>query len=86
MNSLQRFEHLARQARRESIPAMDVADRVVGDLQHRVGRRSAQLPLWILSAVSAAAALVVLAFAIDAVALSADPWGDLLGPLTLVLR
>ncbi len=62
------FEALAEMARREPVPALDVADRVVDSLRPQVRTRVRDVTgsdgtLWLASALSVAAAVLVVVFA-----------------------
>ena len=82
------FEALAELARREPVPRIDVADRVVASLLPQARPRSGELGsvdtmLWLISALSLAAAVLVMALVSYQGALSADPLASLFQPLII---
>jgi len=83
---LERFERLAAKARREPIPPVDVSDRVLQSIRPGVRRSEPEAPLWIMSGVSVAAALVVLAVAVGSGAVAPDPMSEMFQPLTMVMQ
>ncbi len=85
------FEALADLARREPIPAIDVADRVVASLLPQTRPRSCEPAsvdgaLWLASVLSLAAAVLVMAVASYQGALAADPLASLLQPMIPVIQ
>jgi len=85
------FEALAEMARREPVPALDVADRVVDSLrpQIRLGGREALVgdgAVWLVSAFSVAAAVLVMVIASYQGALAADPLVELFQPIIPVIQ
>ena len=85
------FEALAEMARREPIPALDVADRVVDSLRPQVWTRERDATgndaaLWLASAFSIAAAVLVVVFASYQGALAADPLVELFQPIIPVIQ
>ena len=85
------FEALAELARREPVPALDVADRVVNSLCPHVQPRGRVAPagdgaLWLASALSVVAALLVMAIASYQGVLSADPLTELFQPIIPVIQ
>ena len=85
------FEALAEMARREPVPALDVADRVLDSLRPQVRTRVRDVTgsdgaLWLASALSVAAAVLVVVFASYQGALSADPLVELFQPIIPVIQ
>ena len=85
------FEALAEMARREPVPALDVADRVVDSLRPQVRTRErdatgSDAALWLASALSVAAAVLVVVFASYQGALTADPLVELFEPFIPVIQ
>jgi hypothetical protein len=85
------FEALADLARREPIPAIDVADRVVASLLPQTRPRicepaSVDGTLWLASVLSLAAAVLVMAMASYQGVLAADPLTSLLQPIIPVIQ
>ena len=85
------FEALAEMARREPVPALDVADRVLDSLRPQVRTRVRDVTgsdgaLWLASALSVAAAVLVVVFASYQGALTADPLVELLQPIIPVIQ
>ena len=85
------FETLAELARREPVPALDVADRVVDSLRPQVQPRSRDVladdgALWLASAISVAAAVLVMILASSQGALAADPLVELFQPIIPVIQ
>ena len=85
------FEALAEIARREPVPALDVADRVVDSLRPQVRTRVRDVTgsdgaLWLASALSVAAAVLVVVFASYQGVLTADPLVELLQPIIPVIQ
>ena len=81
-----RFETLVQQARREPLPPVDVAERVVQSLESRVPPRAADWPLWWVTALSVTAAAVVLIVATQQGVWCDDPLANWLRPLILVMQ
>ena len=85
------FQALAELASREPVPALDVADRVVHSLcppavpWERPGAAGDGL-LWLVSAISLAAAVLVIVFASYQGALAADPLTELFQPVIPVIQ
>jgi len=88
MDQIKRFKRLTAAARREQPPAIEVSDRVIGTIRSRLLVGGMSRPLWVMAAVSAAAAAVVAFAAIVGTGSTptADPWNDLFGPLTMVIK
>jgi len=86
MNELERFERLTERARREPIPPIDVTAQVMRDVGRSVQRPGPDVPMWIMSAASVAAAVAVMVIAFQTGAVFADPFAELFDPLTLVMR
>jgi hypothetical protein len=85
------FETLAELARREPIPPIDVADRVVASLHPQAQLRSCEprsidATLWLASLLSLAAAVLVIAVASYQGVLSADPLVVLVQPIIPVIQ
>ncbi len=86
MKSLEQFENLARAARAEPVPAIDVTARVMSRLRSGVRpRRWEDLPLWVMAGISALAAAVMVSVVLDEWLPMLDPLAGLFQPLTLVL-
>ena len=81
-----RFETLAQQARGETLPPIDVADRVVRSLESQVQPRSADWPLWWATGLSVTAAAVVLIVATQQGVWFDDPLVHWLRPLIQVMQ
>ena len=81
-----RFETLVQQARGESLPPIDVADRVVRSLATSVQPRAADWPLWWAAGLSVMAAAVVLIVATQQGVWFDDPLANWLRPLVLVMQ
>ena len=73
-------------ARRDSPPAIDVADRVAASIAPRPWRAASDWPLWLACAVSVAAAIMVMAVAGYQGAFSMDPLADLFQPLVPIIQ
>jgi hypothetical protein len=83
------FEELVRQARQEPIPPIDISDRVAESIRPRVRARVSEATdwtLWLASALSVAAAVLVMAWASYQGVLSADPLAELLSPVIPVIQ
>lgn len=85
------FESLAELARREPVPAVDVADRVLATLRPSVRPRSdspatLDRTLWLASALSLAVAVSVLSVASYQGVLASDPLACLFQPLLPVIQ
>ena len=85
------FEALAELARREPVPALAVADRVLDSLCPEVQSRSRDTTvgdgaLWLASALSIAAAVLVVVIASYQGALAADPLVELFQPIIPVIQ
>lgn len=85
------FEALAELARREPVPALDVADRVLDSLCPEVQSRSRDASvgdgtLWLASALSIAAAVLVVVIASYQGALTSDPLAELFQPIIPVIQ
>ena len=80
------FETLVRQARSESLPPIDVADRVVRSLAASVQPRAVDWPLWWATGLSVTAAAVVLIVATQQGVWFDDPLANWLRPLVLVMQ
>jgi len=82
-----RFEQLARKARLETIPPLDVAPAVTAALRKRAGVAPplASPLLAVLAGLSILAASVMMAVSADAWTLLIEPPTSLLGPLSWVL-
>jgi len=91
MESKTSIDRLIAEARNEPVPNINVVDGVLRD--PRVQRLQANLvcevdsdrPLWVMSLLSVAAALVTAVFAWQAIA-TTDPVADMLSPLSVLLR
>lgn len=87
MDQLQRFQRLAKHAREEERPPIDVSGRVLGTIRSRLFAFGMSKPLWIMAAAAATVALIV---AFTAMGISgtptSDPLNDLLGPLTMAIQ
>ena len=85
------FEALAELARCEPVPALDVADRVVDSLRPQVQTRGRDAEvgdraLWLASAISVAAAVLIVVIASYQGALAADPLVELFQPIVPVIQ
>ncbi|HPM80086.1 MAG TPA: hypothetical protein PLF81_05275 [Candidatus Anammoximicrobium sp.] len=85
------FEALAELARREPVPALDVADRVLHSLRPEVLSRgrdatAGDAALWLASALSIAAAVLVVVIASYQGALAPDPLAGLFQPIIPVIQ
>jgi hypothetical protein len=83
------FEELVRMARQEPIPAIDVAPRVAESIRPQVQTRvtdAVDWTLWLASALSVAAAVLVIAWASYQGALSTEPFAELLSPVIPVIQ
>ena len=83
------FEKLADLARREPVPAVDVVDRVTQSIQPRTVQPQAapiDWPLVVASALSVAAALLVVGLATHQGVLTADPLADFVPPMIPVIQ
>ena len=85
MNELKRFERLARRARRQPVPRVDVTARVLARLRRIEARREVNVPLLAFSGLSVLAASIVLAVAVQAWAPLLDPMAGLFSPLTMMM-
>jgi len=86
MKALERFAQLARIARDEPVPAIDVAAAVLRDLRSGAApRRLDDIPLWMAAAISLLAASVMIAVALESCLPLVEPLAELFQPLTLVL-
>jgi hypothetical protein len=81
-----RFEALVQQARGESLPPIDVADRVVRSLVACVQPRAIDWPWWWAIGLSVTAAAVVLIVATQQGVWFDDPLAHWLRPLVLVMQ
>jgi hypothetical protein len=81
-----KWTELLELARREPVPAVDVADRVVESLRVRPRAPSLDWAMVLACAVSVAAAILVMAFASHEGVLQADPLADLFQPMIPVLQ
>ncbi len=81
MNPVDRFEALAARARLESPPTLDVTQRVLRRLQHVEHAYPLDWVLPLLTGLSAAAAAIVTALALDAWNVLTDPLAGFLHPL-----
>jgi hypothetical protein len=81
MDSLEAIERLVRQARREQVPAVDVAGAVLEGVRAR--RPASVLPLSVVAAGAALAAAVILALAVQAWTTGADPQAALFPTLEI---
>lgn len=89
--SWKEFEALAELARREPVPALDVADRVVDSLRPQVQPRGRDVEagdrtLWLASAISVAAAVLIMVIASYQGVLAADPLVELFQPIIPVIQ
>jgi hypothetical protein len=75
------FADLADQARRETAPAVDVAERVMASVRPRVEPPAVDWALWCATALSLAAALAMMVFAVQQGLLVTDPMTELMSPL-----
>jgi hypothetical protein len=75
------FADLAERARGETAPVVDVADRVIESIRPRIEPPSPDWPLWCAAALSVAAALAMMVFAVQQELLVADPLTELMSPL-----
>ena len=83
------FEQLADLARREPIPAIDVAERVANSIQPGAQPRPASTfdwPLLAASALSVAAAVLVMVLASHQGALTVDPLAEFFQPVIPVIQ
>ena len=83
------FEKLADLARCESVPTVDIVDRVAQSIQPQtISPKSATIdwPLVVASALSVAAALLVVGLAAHQGVLAADPLADFLPPMIPVIQ
>ena len=85
MNALERFEELARRARREAVPSLDVGGRVIASLR-QAEPVAASAPMFAFAGLSLAAASVMVALAVNALMTIADPLGSLFYSVTLVIQ
>lgn len=85
MNDLQRFESLARRARGEKAPAVDVTAKVLGRIRQLETRREVDLPLVAVCGLSLLAASILVATAIQLWAPLLDPMAGLFSSLNLVV-
>jgi len=81
-----RFEALARKARQESIPAIDVAGRVVAEIEARPAVPAIEWWFWGAAGLSVAAAVAVLLLSHQHDVLVQDPLDEWLSLLTLVIK
>lgn len=86
MNELERFESLARRARNEPVPRVDVTARVLSRIGRTELRRAVDMPLLAMSGLSVMAASILLAMVLNAWAPLMDPLAGLFSSLTLVMR
>lgn len=84
MNELDRFEHLARAARREGAPQVDVTEAVLRRLRDRPMRADASMA--VVAAASSVAAAVTAAAAVQAWQGWQDPLVGLLCSMNTVLQ
>ena len=85
MNTLEQFERLARTARIEPVPPLDVADRVLATLRRPAATPSEMLPLCLMAGLSVLAASIMVAVAADAWLPLLDPVAGLFQAITPVL-
>lgn len=85
MNRMERFEQLARRARREPVPPLDVAPRVLTALQC-AEPAPASVPMFAFAGLSLLAASVMVAWGINALLAISDPLGSLFYPFALVIQ
>lgn len=85
MNELERFESLARRARSEPVPPLDVTARVLSQIGRIELRREVNLPLLAMSGLSVLAASIMVATVLNAWAPLMDPLAGLFSTLTLVV-
>jgi hypothetical protein len=86
MNRWEHFETLAALARDETGPRIDVTVGVLDDLRRRAVRPVADWPLCLFSGLSALAAVMVLAMAIQSWTAAVDPLSGLFDTLTMVMQ
>jgi len=79
MNEETLLRSLAGAARAERPPAVDVADRVLARIQAR--RRGTDPLMWVYAAVTSAAAMLVMAWALRAMLARQDVAMDLMAPV-----
>jgi hypothetical protein len=80
------FEALAARAREETGPRLDVTARVLRDLRHAPAVPRSNLPLWVISGASLAAASIILVLSVQCWQSWTDPWSGLFDALTLVMQ
>jgi len=90
MNELERFELLARAARSEPVPPLDVTARVLARIRPAEARRAQEppleeVPLLAASGLAALAATIMVVVAVDAWAPLVDPLAGLFTPLMMVM-
>ena len=86
MNELARFEAMARSARGELTPRLDVAARVLARIRRIETRREVDVPFLAVSGLSVLAASVMLMMAVEVWLPLVDPLAGLFNSLTMVMR
>jgi hypothetical protein len=86
MNTWERFETLAARAGDETGPHVDATARVLRHISRLPAQQCADLPLWVASGLSLAAASIVAVLAIQSWAAAADPLSSLFDTLTIVMQ
>ena len=86
MQPLDRFEQLARVARADRAPAVDIAGAVLGKLSVRSPRRYETASMVLFAALAAIAASIAVGVAAEAWEAIADPLAGLYPLLTLVIQ
>lgn len=79
------FQSLVDQARQESTPPVDVAERVGERIRWSTFPRANDWPTWSAAGLSAAAAMVMLAVVMQEGISLTDPFGDWLSSLVMVM-
>jgi len=85
MTDFETFQRLARAARQEPVPRLDVAARVLRTVRAAERPREVELPLLLFSALSVVAASIVCVLAVRAWS-PADPVSDLVQLTTVMLQ
>lgn len=86
MKSLDEFERLARTARAEPVPAIDVSGSVLRRLRTvAVPRRWDRMSMWIAAGISVMAASAVISLVLDEWLPMVDPLAGLFQSMTLVM-
>jgi hypothetical protein len=83
---LQEFERLAAEARKETVPVVDVSERVVQTVRVPFAPPQVDWPLWISAGLSVAAAIIVMLIAVQSGAFTMDPFAELVSNLTPVIQ